>query len=77
MIDNKTILYITSNRENPEFDTVSDLWITAEWHEREAYDLLGIRFKNHPDMRRILMDEQFQGYPLRKDFVDEINLIER
>ena len=67
----------TSDRENPEFDTVSDLWITAEWHEREAYDLLGIRFKNHPDMRRILMDEQYQGYPLRKDFVDEINIIER
>jgi NADH:ubiquinone oxidoreductase subunit C len=67
----------TSDRENPEFDTVSDIWITAEWHEREAFDLFGIRFKNHPDMRRILMDEQYQGYPLRKDFVDEINIIER
>ena len=67
----------TSDRENPEFDTVSDLWITAEWHEREAYDLFGIRFRNHPDMRRILMDEEYQGYPLRKDFVDEINIIER
>lgn len=67
----------TSDRENPEVDTVSDLWITAEWHEREAYDLFGIRFKNHHDMRRILMDEEYQGYPLRKDFVDEINIIER
>jgi NADH-quinone oxidoreductase subunit C len=67
----------TSDRVNPEFNTVSDIWITAEWHEREVFDLFGINFSNHPDMRRILMDEQYQGYPLRKDFVDEINIIER
>jgi len=52
----------------PEAPTVSDLWPTANWHEREAYDMMGIRFKNHPDLRRILMWEGYPHFPLRKDF---------
>lgn len=56
------------SRENPEIDTVSDVWITAEWHERETYDLVGIKFKEHPDMRRILLPEDWEGHPLRKDY---------
>jgi len=48
--------------------SVVDLWPTANWHEREAYDMLGITFKGHPDMRRILMWEGYPYYPLRKDF---------
>lgn len=52
----------------PEAPTVSDLWPTADWHEREAYDMMGIKFKGHPDMRRILMWEGYPYYPLRKDF---------
>jgi NADH-quinone oxidoreductase subunit C len=48
--------------------SVADLWPTANWHEREAYDMLGITFKGHPDMRRILMWEGYPYYPLRKDF---------
>jgi NADH-quinone oxidoreductase subunit C len=64
----------TSNRENPEFDSVSDLWITADFHEREAFDLLGIRFANHPDLRRLFLDSSW-GYPLRKDYVDDINIV--
>ena len=48
--------------------TVSDLWPTAEWHEREIYDMMGIRFAGHPDLRRILMWEGYPFYPLRKDF---------
>ena len=67
----------TADRENPVVDTVADLWITAEWHEREAFDLLGIVFKKHPDMRRLFLDEDWEGYPLRKDYTDEINIIER
>jgi len=67
----------TTNRENPVLDTVSDLWKTAEFLEREVFDLFGINFKNHPDMRRIFLDENWQGYPLRKDYVDEINIVER
>src|SRR5207244_13571569 len=49
-------------------DTVSDLWPTADWHEREIYDMMGIRFNNHPDLRRILMWDGYPYFPLRKDF---------
>jgi NADH-quinone oxidoreductase subunit C len=48
--------------------TVSDIWPTANWHEREAYDMMGVRFEGHPDLRRILMWEGYPYYPLRKDF---------
>ncbi len=48
--------------------TVSDLWPTADWHEREIYDMMGIRFSNHPDLRRILMWDGYPYFPLRKDF---------
>jgi NADH-quinone oxidoreductase subunit C len=64
----------TSDRENPQFDSVSDIWITADFHEREAFDLLGIRFANHPDLRRLFLDSSW-GYPLRKDYVDDINIV--
>ena len=57
--------------EGESVPTVSDLWRAAEWLEREAYDMFGIRFENHPDLRRILMVEDFDGYPLRKDFPTE------
>src|SRR5664280_1558717 len=62
----------TSNRENPILDSVTDIWQTAEFHEREAYDMLGIKFKNHPDLRRLFLDKSW-GFPLRKDYVDDIN----
>lgn len=67
----------TTDRGNASLPTVSDIWRTAEYHEREIYDLLGIRFKNHPDMRRFFLDESWSGYPLRKDYVDEENIITR
>jgi len=59
----------------PETDTVSDIWKTANFHEREVYDLFGVRFNGHPDLRRILLDENWEGYPLRKNYKDE-NMIE-
>jgi NADH/F420H2 dehydrogenase subunit C len=65
-----------TDRENPVVDTVCDLYRSAEFYEREVYDMFGIRFNNHPDMRRIFLDENWQGYPLRKDYTDEINIIE-
>ena len=49
-------------------DSVCDLWPGAEWYEREVFDMFGIRFRNHPDMRRILMWEQYPAHPLRKDY---------
>lgn len=66
----------TSNRETPQVDSVYDIWKAAEYHEREIYDLVGIKFKNHPDLRRFFLDESW-GHPLRKDFVDEVNIIEK
>ncbi len=54
--------------EGEEVHTVSDLWATADWHEREVYDMMGIRFTNHPNLRRILMWEGYPYHPLRKEF---------
>jgi NADH:ubiquinone oxidoreductase subunit C len=59
-----------SDRETAEIETVSDIWITAEFQEREIFDLFGIKFKNHKDMRRIFLDDDW-GFPLRKDYTDE------
>jgi len=54
--------------EGEEVDTVSDIWPTANWHEREIYDMMGIKFKGHPDLRRILMWDGYPFFPLRKEF---------
>ncbi len=56
---------------NPEIDTLVPLWAVANWFEREVWDLYGIKFRGHPDMRRILMYEEFVGHPLRKDYPKE------
>jgi NADH-quinone oxidoreductase subunit C len=64
----------TSDRINPQFDSVSEIWRTADFHEREVYDLLGIKFANHPDLRRLFLDNSW-GFPLRKDYVDDINIV--
>lgn len=53
---------------DPTVDTVSDLWPAATWHEREAYDMMGIHFRGHPDLRRMYLPEDFEYYPLRKEF---------
>lgn len=65
---------LTSDRENPQLDSVADIWKTANYHEREVFDLLGIKFVNHPDLRRFFLEANW-GYPLRKDFKDDINIV--
>jgi NADH/F420H2 dehydrogenase subunit C len=56
------------DHEKPEVDSVVSVWPTANWLERETYDLFGIKFSGHPDLRRMLLDDEFEGYPLLKDF---------
>jgi NADH:ubiquinone oxidoreductase subunit C len=63
-----------SDRENPEIDSLCSLWQAAEFQEREVYDLLGIKFRGHPDLRRLFLDSTW-GYPLRKDYKDDINIL--
>ncbi len=65
----------TNNRETPNFDTVCDIWATAEFHEREVFDFFGIKFNNHPNLKYLFLTEDWEGYPLRKDYVDEVNMI--
>lgn len=57
-----------SEGDGAEIESVSDVWPGVNWFERETYDLMGITFKNHPDLRRILMYPEFEGHPLRKDY---------
>ncbi len=66
---------IKLDRDNPEIETVSHIWRTAEFHEREQHELFGVRFLNHPDLRPLLLTEDWKGWPLRKDFEDPVNLI--
>ncbi|MBF2708710.1 NADH-quinone oxidoreductase subunit C [Flavobacterium soyangense] len=65
----------TEDRENPTFDSVWTIWRTAEFHEREVFDFFGILFNNHPNLKRLFLTEDWDGFPLRKDYVDEINMI--
>lgn len=65
----------TSDRENPIFDSVQDIWPTANFHEREVFDLFGIKFKGHPNLKRLFMPEDWNGFPLRKDYKDEVNMV--
>ena len=68
------VVKVSTSRQDPQIPTVCDIWKTAEFHEREAFDFLGIQFTNHPDLRRIFLDEEWKGYPLRKDYDPNTNL---
>ena len=61
-------LKVLLNEDNVHVDSVTSVWRTANWHERETYDLFGVIFDGHPDLRRILLPEDWQGHALRKDF---------
>jgi NADH:ubiquinone oxidoreductase subunit C len=63
------------NREQPAIETVCRIWRTAEFFEREVFELFGVVFLQHPDLRKLILTDDFEGYPLRKDFEDPINMI--
>jgi NADH-quinone oxidoreductase subunit C len=65
------IVKVLLDRERPEVHTVSEIWPTAEWQERECFDLLGVVFRGHRDLRRVLLPEDWVGHPLRKDYQEE------
>ena len=65
---NKKLILKTSLKENDSIETITSVYKAADWYERECYDLFGIEFTNHPDLRRIMTDYNFEGHPLRKDF---------
>lgn len=68
-LDHYFTLKVLTSREEPSVASIAELHRTADWHEREAYDMYGIRFEGHPDLKRILLEEDWEGYPLRKDYV--------
>lgn len=69
VLDHYFTLKTFVDRENGVVKSVANVYHTADWHEREAYDLFGIRFEGHPDLKRILMEEDWEGHPLKKDYV--------
>ena len=66
----KVTIRVKLDRDKPEIDTISDIFKTAEWHERETYEMFGVKFLNHPDLRPLLLPEGIE-MPLRKDFKNE------
>jgi len=67
-LKHQIIVKVELDHKKPEVDTVSDIWKAANWYERESYDLLGIVYKDHPDLRRLMMPSDWVGHPLRKDY---------
>jgi NADH:ubiquinone oxidoreductase subunit C len=72
----QVVVKIQLDRNKPEIETVSHIWRTAEFHEREIYELFGVNFLNHPDLRLLILPDGWEGKnPLRKDFEDPVNMI--
>ena len=69
------VVKVSADHAVPVVPTVCDIWRTAEFHEREVYDLFGIVFRGHPDLRRLFMTDDWNGWPLRKDYEDPVNMI--
>lgn len=67
----QTVLKVDLPRENPRIATVEEIWKVANWFEREVFDLFGVIFEGHSDLRRIMLPEDWIGYPLRKDYIEQ------
>lgn len=71
-----TVVKVQLDRNKPEIETVSHIWRTAEFHEREVYEMFGVNFLNHPDLRLLILPDGWEGKnPMRKDFEDPVNMI--
>lgn len=66
---------VLEDRETPEVPSVYSFWKAAELYEDEIFDMFGIRFSNHPNLRRIMLGDEWPGFPLRKDYKDDINIV--
>jgi len=73
-VESVMLRVILTDKANPVIPSVSSIWKAAEYYEREVFDLFGIRFENHPDLRRIFLDDNWVGFPLRKDYKDDFTL---
>ncbi len=72
----QVVVKVQLDRNKPEIETVSHIWRTAEFHEREVYEMFGVNFLNHPDLRLLILPDGWEGRnPLRKDFEDPVNMI--
>jgi len=75
-LQHSVVMRAKLNREKPEIETVSNIWRTAEFHEREMYEMFGVNFVNHPDLRLLILPDGWEGkFPMRKDFEDPVNMI--
>jgi NADH:ubiquinone oxidoreductase subunit C len=72
---NMVLKVVLEDRENSELESVYPIWKAADLFENEIYDMFGIRFLNHPNLRRIMLGEEWQGFPLRKDYQDDVNIV--
>lgn len=73
--DTTVVVKVQLNNDKPEIDTVSHIWKTAEFHEREAFEMFGVIFIGHPDLRKLILPDDFEGFPMRKNFEDPVNMI--
>ncbi len=69
------VVKVKLDREHPVIQTVCDIWRTAEFHEREVSEMFGVQFSGHPDLRKLILPDDWTGYPLRKDYEDPVNMI--
>lgn len=70
----RLLVSVTVPRDNPVVPTLLSVWQIAEWQEREVYDLFGVEYDNHPDLRRVFLEDDWKGFPLRKDYKDDFML---